>query len=108
MDENINYFRKIFVVEPSHDLSALQKYTDEIVLITTGYEKVSEIYKKVEESLKDFSVEHDAFVPVGKLLATLASGMIISKMFIVPITVGIYKNKDYEFIKIGDILDATQ
>lgn len=101
MDEN-NHYRKIFVVEPSHDLSALTKYTDDIVLITTGYENVSDMYKKVEESIKGFDPLLDAFVPVGKLITTFVVGMVLQKLVNNPITVGIYKNKDYEFIRIGD------
>lgn len=105
MDEN-NHYRKIFVVEPSHDLSALRKYTDEIVLITTGYENVTDIYKKVEESIKGFDPLLDAFVPVGKLVTTFAVGMALQKLVNEPIIVGIYKNKDYEFMQIGE-LNAT-
>jgi hypothetical protein len=102
-EEQKNYYRKIFVVEPSHDLRALKKYTDEIVLITTGYEDIENIYEKVEVSAKEFDPSTDAFVPIGKLITTFIAGMVLQKLVHVPIIVGIYKNKDYEFMEVGEI-----
>lgn len=100
------YFRKIFVVQPSHDLSALKNYTDNIELLTTGYENAEDLAPKIELKLTEFDPDTDAFVPVGKLISTMISGMIIQKL--VPdreIKIGIYRDRDYEFMSVG-VMDA--
>lgn len=98
------YYRKIFVVEPSHDLSALKNYTDNIELLTTGYENPEDLSIKIENNLKDFDPSTDAFVPIGKLISTMLAGMILQRISRnMPIKVGIYKNRTYEFMSIGEI-----
>jgi len=101
MDEEIPKYRKIFVVEPSHDLSALKSYTDNIELLTTGYENIDALIPKIESNLQGFDPMVDAFVPIGRLISTMLAGLILGKIAKdTPITVGIYKNKDYEFIPV--------
>lgn len=96
-------FRKIFVVEPSHDLSALKQHTDCIELLTTGYENLPDLQAKIDKNLNDFCPETDAFVPIGKLISTMLAGMTLQRMSNgAPITVGIFRNKSYEFIAIGE------
>lgn len=100
---NEEHYRKIFVVEPSHDLSALKNHTDNIELLTTGYENPEDLPAKIKNNLKDFDPETDAFVPIGKLVSTMLAGMELQKKLRnAPIKVGIYKNRAYEFMSIGD------
>ena len=95
-------FRKIFVVEPSHDVSALKAHTDEIIMMTTGYEDMQTLPAKITGSLRDFDPELDAIIPVGKIIASFVSGVVLARMGQAPIWIGVYKDKRYTFLQVGD------
>jgi hypothetical protein len=103
-------YRRIFVVQPSHDLSALKKYSDNIVLITTGYERDEDLPRKISEMLADFNPAYDAIVPIGKLISTMLTGMAIqAKCYALnsQVDIGMYREKDYEFLAMGVFEHAT-
>ncbi len=106
-------FKHIFVVEPSgHDFEQLKQYTGDIVFITSGYEQLEELPRKIAEALSKFNPLTDAFVPVGKLVSTMLAGIAIGKVLKLEdwseVWVGIYREKDYKFMAVGEIkVDAT-
>jgi hypothetical protein len=101
-------FKHIFVVEPSgHDFEQLKQYTGDIVFITSGYEQIDELPKKIAAALSKFNPLTDAFVPVGKLISTLLAGMAVGRILKQndwsEVWVGIYREKDYKFMAVGEI-----
>ena len=93
-----NYYRKIFVCEPSHEFDGLKKYTDQIEFIATGYEDTFALSEKISSVMKNYDPTTDAIVPVGRLMLTFLLGIYLAKQY--PgeaITVGLYKDKDYTF-----------
>lgn len=93
-------FRKVFVVEPSHDFSALIDLCDEIVFLTTGYETLDQLPKAILNALVvgEFTPSMDAVLPVGKVTACLATGMVLRSITREPIFVGSYsKRNGYQF-----------
>jgi hypothetical protein len=92
----ITTFRRIYVTEPSHDMSALKKYTDCIVFLTTGYEDLSILSDVAKIALNDFDPDQDAFVPIGKLITNVIIGMYVNEKNL-DIVVGLYRDKDYTF-----------
>lgn len=103
-------FRKIFVIEASgHDLTPLKQYTSDIVLLTSGYEELCELPEKIDKIFEQFDPKRDAFVPIGKLassfLAGISVGKILAKKDWTEIWLGIYRNKDYEFVALKAIVE---
>ena len=99
---NGKQFRKIFVVEPAHDLSALIEFGEDITYVFNRYEQVDDMLSKAQSSLREFNPETDAFVPIGRVTACSVAGMVLSKMTgNKPVNFGIYKNGVYRFIKMG-------
>lgn len=96
-------FRKLFIVEASHDLSMSKRYSNRISLLTDGGEKVSELYEKIERGLLDFDPGSDAVIPMGRVVSCLVTGMVLSDMFSsnAVITIGVYRGDSYEFIQMG-------
>jgi hypothetical protein len=97
-DEETKRFRKVFVVEPSHDLTALKKYTDDIRFITTGYEDIGKIGEKIDKNISEFDPSQDAIVALGRVSVCMLIGICIAKKF--PdkkMEFGVYSNKDYTF-----------
>jgi hypothetical protein len=92
-------YRKIFVVEPGHDMSALIPHAEEgVVFIFTGYEtSVAQLSEAAIRNLSDFNSETDAFVPTGKMRDVTFASMRLKELNGGKITVGIYKDKDYTF-----------
>jgi hypothetical protein len=110
MAEDAMRYRSIYVVEPSHDVSALKKYSDKIILLTTGYEETKDLPVTISNMLENFNPAYDAFVPIGKLISTMIAGMAIQEKCLEynsQVDVGIYKNKDYEFVAMGVFNHAT-
>jgi len=99
MDEKS--FEALFVIEPSHDLSIMKKYTDTIRFISTGNERVEDLPEKIKESLKKFNPETDAIIPMGRVSACLITGIILHSLFPFDlIKIGIYNRDDYIFLDI--------
>ena len=97
-------FRKIFVAEPSHNVSGLKDYTDEIVFVTTGYQTIINIPAEVAKNLEDFDPEQDAIVPLGKLTANILIGLFLGKKYPnVGIWIAIYKDKEYSFVNTKEL-----
>jgi len=97
-------FRKIFVAEPSHDVSGLKAHTDEIVFITTGYQNIDKLPSEIARSLEDFDPQQDAFVPLGRLMATFFICMFFCKKFPSSgIWIAIYKDKEYSFVNTKEL-----
>ena len=96
--DNNKMFHTIYVVEPSHDFSALKKYTDEIVFLSTGYEKLEDLPEIIRNNLNDFCAQTDAIVPVGKIIWTFVAGLVLAeRKDNGKITVGIFSDRDYIF-----------
>jgi len=74
-------FNRIFVVEPSHDFSALKPFCQEIVFLTTGYETANQLTKTIAHNLylQKFDPEMDAVLPVGRVVACVVTGIILGR-----------------------------
>lgn len=103
VQDNDQQFRKIFIVEASHDLAMAKRYTKRISLLTDGGEKMSELKDKIANSLEDFDFEQDAIIPMGRVVSCFLAGMVLmSKLPIGKnISVGVYRGDCYEFEEIG-------
>lgn len=101
---NPTKFRKIFIVEASHDLVLAKRYSSRISLLTDGGELVSELEEKITKSLDDFDFDRDALIPMGKVSSCLIAGMVLRDKL--PrgkkITIGIYAGDSYEFTEVMD------
>jgi hypothetical protein len=100
-------FRRIFVLQPSHDFSLLREFTEQIEFVTTGYETVEELENSIEEKLIAFIPTEDAVVVVGRVNAAFVFGAKLQEMFpSETIHVGVYKKDDlgdktYNWIEIN-------
>lgn len=97
------WFRTLYIVEPSHDLSVVKDYTDNIKFITTGTELVEGLAERVSASLEDFDPEEDAIIPMGRTSACLITGLILRSK--IPkggtVKIGVYKkDSKYVFVKV--------
>ena len=99
-DEKNLRFRTAFVIEPLHDLSALLKYADRIEFLSSGYEQVDGLMTLIGKKLEDFDNNLDVLIPVGRVVASLVTGIFLSKIAS-PVTLGIFRDKDYYFIKLN-------
>lgn len=93
-------FRTAYVIEKGkiHDVSALNKYADNIVVLLSGKERNEEITKTLREIFVEFSPDRDIVIPTGRVISSFILGYMMG--FIPEFTVGIYKNKDYSFIRL--------
>ena len=95
--QEIKRFQTIYVVQPSsHDFSALKKYTDNIVFLSTGYEELEDLPLIIRENLRDFCADTDAIVPAGKIIWSFMAGLVLSNEKC-SLTLGIFTDKDYVF-----------
>ena len=96
-------FRRIFVQEPAKkDLSALTAYSEDIRYLTAGFEDHSGLAGRIEDILKEFNPDTDAVIPVGRVVAAFILGAQIAAAF--PgkdISIGLYNNKDYTFMRLS-------
>ena len=103
-------FRKLFVVEPTHDISILSKYCNQVVFLTNGEEKTEELAQKIPLMLEDFNPDEDALIPMGRVASCTIAGISIalrvSKLRLedvevsnLPIImVGLYRGSEYSFV----------
>lgn len=106
-------FRKLFVVEPTHDISILSKYCNQVVFLTNGEEKTEELAQKIPLMLKDFNPDEDALIPMGRVASCTIAGIAISTLISRDhfrtderigtdhnpiIMVGLYRGSEYSFI----------
>lgn len=97
-------FRKIFVTDPSHDVSRLKQHTSAIQFLTRGDEKADTLEESILKALTDFDPASDAVIPMGKVTTCLITGVVLGKMFPdLGVTVGIYGNESYQFIELGNL-----
>jgi hypothetical protein len=102
--DRVDQFRRIFVIDPSHDVSKLKQHTSEIKLITRGDERSEDIEETIVKSLADFDPACDAIIPMGKVVVSFVTGVVLGKMFpSIGVTVGIYGNEKYQFIELENI-----
>jgi len=107
---NCDWFDTIYVCEPSHDFSTLSEHTSRIKYVTSGFDDQDIVIKIIAESFAEFNPEKDAFLPAGKTFMNFIIGIVLGKLFPdTEINMGVYKNKEYSFIKIrvGEIDDET-
>lgn len=103
----IRRFRKIFVVEPSHDVSILSRYSDQIVFLSTVEDKLNDLPDKISKMLSDFDPDNDAVIPMGRVSSCLIAGISIASKILseIPlgenrlIVIGFYSVSDYIFIE---------
>jgi len=103
-------FKRIFVVEPAHDISLLGKYADEIILLSDPEIPASCLFPEIGNKLQDYNSEEDALVPMGRVSACTMAGMAVAFWSIlnfkkfgiqkVFISIGIFLNGDYTFERI--------
>ena len=95
-------FRKIYIVEPSHDLGMAKRYSKRISLLTDGGESIHELKEKIENSLIDFDFSVDCIIPMGKVVSCMIAGMVLMDLLPVgeSLTIGVYRGDGYEFIKV--------
>jgi hypothetical protein len=74
-------FKKAFITEPAkHDYDALMNLVEEIVFVTSGYEKSpKEISEILDRNLKAFDENRDIFVPTGKVFTAFLCGAKLSQ-----------------------------
>lgn len=101
-------FRKIFLVEPTHDFSVAKKYTDTVVFMTDGSERAEALDDKIASILEGFDPEQDAVVSMGRTVACLVAGIMIGSAFPgFDLTFGIFRGDAYEFITIPTFTDSS-
>jgi len=113
MTEESKRFRKLFVVEPSHDVSILGKYSAQVVFLTSSEDKVEELSEKIRENLYEFDPNRDAIIPMGRVSSCMMTGMFIGRFieelhktfpesinYRPVVTMGIYKGDSYIFIPV--------
>lgn len=96
-------FDTIYVVEPSHDFSALKPYCKRIAFLTTGYETPDELEDTIRQNFDGFNPLTDAILPVGRVVSCLITGYVLTDR--VPHWVGTYSkqaNPPYRFTHIGE------
>lgn len=99
-------FRTAFVVEPSHDFSALRDHCLDLRFLSTGMERsYRDLLENVDSVLNDFEPDQDVLIPTGHLWVTFVVGMHLVKRFggngtPVPAVVGIFYNGQYNFMDV--------
>lgn len=95
-------FRKAFVTDPTHDVTAIAPYVDDIVFLLDGTETYDEVSSKVYATLGgEFVPQIDVIIPMGRIVANLVIGIVISSLYnksLNKICIGIYTDHDYKFI----------
>lgn len=95
-------FRKAYIVEKGRlhidSEKSLQKYAEEIVYILTGTEEIEEIAKALRGNFFEFNPDCDVIIPTGRVVSSFLLGRIMR--FIPTFYVGIYSNKNYNFMEI--------
>jgi hypothetical protein len=102
MNEEVKLrFRKIFVVEPSHDIRALSQYTENVTFVCGGKEDVKNIPLQIENTLSEFDPATDAIVPVGRVITTMLAGIYLGTTFKGDsLYMGVYRDGDYTFVRV--------
>ena len=95
-------FRRVYVVEPAHDVTKLSKYTNEIRFLTSGTESSDiELFKTILKALSDFNTKTDAILPIGRVMTNMLVGLAIGEIFEdSPYTFLTYKNGDYSALEV--------
>jgi hypothetical protein len=108
MEESLSHFRKIFVVEPTHDISILSRNCSQVVFLSKGDEKIETIAETMSSNLSEFNPDEDALVPMGRVSSCAIAGVLLSNRFRkdprVVLMIGIYAGNKYIFIplEVGD------
>lgn len=107
MTDDLIRFDRIFVVEPSHDVSVLSKYASQLVFIGSSEDKIEDLISKIYQNISSFNPETDAIIPMGRVSSCLISGLFLSKLLYEKfsgaysprtIWIGIYRGDQYLFI----------
>jgi len=95
-------FRRLYLIEPAHDFTVAKLYTDQVIFVTTGEERVEELQGKITESLSDFCPTTDALIPMGKSSACLMTGLILPtlSLFGASVNIGVFRGDSYEFYEV--------
>lgn len=99
-------FRKILIVEPPKDYSALKQYTKRVEFIASGLEDFKDLDNIIYQALKTFDPDQDAIVAYGRTNTILLVGMMLRLLFpFSTIKIGIYKvrtakPKHYEWMSV--------
>ena len=94
-------YKRVYVVEPTHDVSGLLQFAEKIVFLFSGYESsVLELREAFERNIAEFEATTDAFVPIGKMRDVTVASMLLRSKTKLPISVGIYRDKTYTFERI--------
>jgi hypothetical protein len=104
-------FRRLFVVEPTHDIHILSRYCSQVVFITNGEEKTEDLAQKIPLMLKDFNPDEDALIPMGRVASCTIAGIAIASLSLklglnvnntvssTPvIMIGLYRGNEYSFV----------
>lgn len=100
-------FRKIYLVSPVKDFSALSRYCTQVIFVTNGKEQQVSLPPQIRSILSEFEPETDAIVASGRSNAVLMTGMILKELFPQDeIWVGIYQSSfvdtpQYQWITLG-------
>lgn len=104
LEQSFNHkFRKIFITEPVHPVGILSKYTNEIVFLSTGNEKIESLESIISNALKSFNPDEDAIVPMGRVSSCIITGIALANLFRNGeiFMIGLFKDNDYVFIHVG-------
>ena len=105
-------FKRIFVIEPAHDISKLSEFSDDIRIVCDGSSRVSESFDVILSNILDFDYRTDAIIPMGRTTICTISGIAFilktladmceekyeEKVFF---TIGVFTNSGYIFESIG-------
>jgi hypothetical protein len=106
----MRHYRKAFVVDPGYDFRELVPLVDEIVYLTSGFEtSASKMRKAIQERLRDFDVEMDVVVPVGRVLATYIAAdclAVLSQGRV--LHVALYNRQSYVIVNLHGTLEELE
>lgn len=102
ISDTIPKFRKLFVVEPTHDISLLGKYCDNIIFLTNGDERIENVSERMDAKLEDFDPDDDALIPMGRVSACSMAGILLANKlkggFKSIVMIGVFAGTKYIFI----------
>jgi len=94
-------FRRIYVVEPAHDVTKLSKHTNEIRFLTSGDEPSDKLFEHILKAISDFNPKCDAILPIGRVMTNVLVGLAIGECFTdSPYTFLTYKDGDYNAMEV--------
>ena len=94
-------FRTVLITEPGKDFSMVLEEAERIQYACNGFEDPERMTENIQDAVKDFDPEKDAWIPVGRIAAVAEIALTMARMYPdARICIGVYAKGEYTWQRV--------